>query len=247
MTQPALSSKFAEALSVAHHWHAGQYRKVPEGETPTISYISHLLGVASVALEFGANEAEAIAALLHDALEDGPKNTSKDAETLRGEIESQFGADVAHLVDGATDAMPKAGEEKEPWQTRKTKYLAKLPHETASSLLISASDKLHNARTILTDVMTLLAEERGGYFLRFNQGQAGTLQYYRLLADSYRAARGEGVQERPRLQVLFAELDRTVSALEVCVWRDDGRGAGLSAAAGGRGELRGGQEVCTTD
>jgi (p)ppGpp synthase/HD superfamily hydrolase len=209
MTHPSLSNRFAEALDVAHRWHAGQYRK-----GTSIPYISHLLGVASVALEFGANEAEAIAALLHDALEDGPQYTGMDAAELRTSIETQFGADVAQLVDGATDAMPKAGEEKEPWQTRKTRYLGKLPREKASSLLISASDKLHNARTILTDVMTLPAEERGAYFQRFNRGQAGTLQYYRLLADSYRTARGEDVQERPRLQVLFAELDRTVSALE---------------------------------
>ncbi|WP_029484136.1 HD domain-containing protein [Deinococcus marmoris] len=214
MTQPALSPAFADALTLAHEWHATQHRKVPKGETPTIPYISHLLGVASIALEFGANEHEAIAALLHDALEDGPQNMGLDADTLRSIIENKFGKEVAHLVDGATDAMPKAGEEKEPWQTRKTKYLGKLSHEPASSLLISASDKLHNARTILTDVMTLPVEERDHYFVRFNQGQAGTLQYYRLLADSYRAAQGEGVLERPRLQVLFAELDRTVSALE---------------------------------
>lgn len=63
-------------------------------------------------------------------------------------------------------------------------------------------------------MLTLPAGERAAYFTRFNQGQAGTLQYYRLLADSYKGARGEDVQQRPRLQVLFAELDRTVSALE---------------------------------
>lgn len=214
MTPPALSPTFADALTLSHEWHATQHRKVPQGETPTIPYVSHLLGVASIALEFGANEQEAIAALLHDALEDGPQYTDMDAAKLRTTIENKFGEEVAHLVDGATDAMPKAGEEKEPWQTRKTRYLGKLPHEPASSLLISASDKLHNARTILTDVLTLPAEERAAYFTRFNQGQAGTLQYYRLLADSYKAARGEDVQQRPRLQVLFAELDRTVSALE---------------------------------
>lgn len=214
MTQPALSTAFADALTLAYEWHAAQYRKVPKGETPTIPYISHLLGVASVALEFGANEHEAIAALLHNALEDGPQNMGLDADTLRSTIENKFGKEVARLVDGATDAMPRAGEEKALWQERKTKYLGKLPHEPASSLLISASDKLHNARTILTDVLTLPAQERGSYFTRFNQGQAGTLQYYRLLADSYTAARGQDVQQRPRLQVLFVELDRTVSALE---------------------------------
>ncbi|WP_369850422.1 HD domain-containing protein [Deinococcus sp. RM] len=73
-----LTERFLHALARAHHWHAGQYRKVPEGDTPTVPYLSHLLGVASIALEFGATEGEAIAALLHDALEDGPENIQTD-------------------------------------------------------------------------------------------------------------------------------------------------------------------------
>ncbi|MEF2280424.1 HD domain-containing protein [Deinococcus sp. YIM 134068] len=219
-----LTDDFPTALRLAHEWHTGQYRKGTR--TP---YLSHLLGVASVALEFGGTEAEAIAALLHDALEDGPEYTHRDASELQGEIERLFGPEVARLVDGATDAAPKAGEKKAPWVERKTAYLRRLAHEDASSLLVSASDKLHNARSILTDVLTAGdgAEARAAFFTRFNRGQEGTLQYYRLLVDAYRAS--PGGRDRPRLQALFAELDRTVTALEeACgVTADEVRGYGL--------------------
>ncbi|MCD0176408.1 HD domain-containing protein, partial [Deinococcus sp. 14RED07] len=67
-----LDATFADALTLAAAWHTGQYRKVPPGQTPSLPYVSHLLGVASIALEYGADQPEAIAALLHDALEDGP-------------------------------------------------------------------------------------------------------------------------------------------------------------------------------
>ncbi|MFB9990704.1 HD domain-containing protein [Deinococcus oregonensis] len=211
-----LTDDFAHALQLAHKWHLGQLRKGTA--TP---YVSHLLGVASVALEFGATEAEAIAALLHDALEDGPENlTSNKNERVdvRKDLEAQilaaFGEEVAHLVRGATEETPLVDGEKAPWSERKLTYLAKLDHEGASSLLVSASDKLHNARTILTDVLTEGAtpEEREAFFGRFSHGREGTLQSYRLLADAYRKA--PGAQGRPRLQALFAELERTVAALE---------------------------------
>lgn len=223
MTTFPLTAKFTEAMQLAHEWHTGQYRKGTH-----MPYLSHLLGVASVALEFGANEQQAIAALLHDALEDGPENTKRDADDLRAEIVRRFGEEVAVMVDGATDATPKAGEEKGPWAERKSLYLAKLNQKEASLLLVSASDKLHNARAILTDVMT--AGDKAGveaFFNRFNQGQAGTLQYYRRLVDTYSAA--PSAANQPRLQALFAELDRTVTAIEnACgVSSEEVRGYGL--------------------
>ena len=202
-----LTQRFSDALLLAHQWHAGQYRK-----GTSIPYISHILGVASVALEFGANEQQAIAALLHDALEDGPTNTHRNASDLREDIERQFGPEVARMVDGATDATPNAGEQKAPWPERKETYLRHLADVDAASLLVSAADKLHNARTILTDVLTAPEAERDSFFTRFNQGKAGTLQYYRLLADAYRAAPAGA--DHPRLQALFDELNRTIVALE---------------------------------
>lgn len=198
-----LTDKFLKALGVAYEWHLGQYRKVAERETPTTPYLAHLLGVASIALEFGATQDEAIAALLHDALEDGPDFMGHDAETLKTEIKRQFGEEVMEIVQAATDAMPKPDEEKKPWPERKSEYLQKLKDKTEdSALLVTASDKLYNARAILSDVLAAGEDEeaRAGFFERFKQGEEGTLQYYRLLVDAYRTA--PGTQKRPRLQAL---------------------------------------------
>ena len=214
MSSFPLTDDFLTALQLAHTWHSGQYRKgTDKGGAVGIPYVSHLLGVASIALEFGADEAEAIAALLHDALEDGPSNLARGAKELRTEIVTAFGARgefIAQLVDGATDDTPTAGAQKRDWRVRKQEYLAKLPQEEASALLVSASDKLHNAQAILRDLLTI----GPSVFSRFNQGRDGTLQYYRLLADTYQKIDRPDVQARPRLQALFAELERTVTTLE---------------------------------
>lgn len=202
------SKRFQVALTCAERWHRGQTRK-----GTSIPYLSHLLGVASLALEFGADEDEAIAALLHDALEDGPENTGIKPAVLRAEILTKFGERVAHLVDAATDATPAPGEEKPDWRTRKLTYLRHLPEASPSALLVSASDKLYNARSILVDLLTGPAAE--DVFSRFKQGRKGTLQYYRLLADQYgRTATRAEVAARPRLLALFSELERTVAMLE---------------------------------
>lgn len=207
MTTFPLTDRFVQALQLAHQWHSGQYRK-----GTAVPYVSHLLGVASIALEFGASEDEAIAALLHDALEDGPQYTGKDAAQLRTEIASSFGEATACLVEGATDATPKVGEKKTPWVDRKTTYLRELKGKSAAALLVSASDKLHNARTILSEVLACPLGERAAFFQRFQQGQNGTLQYYRLLSDAYRQA--PATQGHPRLRALTEELERVVAVLE---------------------------------
>lgn len=142
--------------------------------------------MASIALEYGASEDEAIAALLHDALEDGPGNTGLSAADLRGEIVRAFGdrgGFIAHLVDGATDDTPAGDGVKRPWADRKRAYLSKLVHEDTPSLRVSASDKLHNARTILA-----------------------------VLADTYLGA--PAGRDVPRLRALFRELEQTVRELE---------------------------------
>ncbi|WP_261665201.1 HD domain-containing protein [Deinococcus sp. Marseille-Q6407] len=208
-----LTDRFSQALLLATAWHHGQYRKVGPEETPTLPYISHLLGTAALALEFGASEDEAIAALLHDALEDGPAHTGRDAERLRAELLDRFGLRVTVLVDDATDASPKAGGSKAPWAERKQAYLRRLNDLPASSLLVSATDKLHNARTMLVDVLALAPEQRPGYFERLQQGELGTLQYYRALADAFQET-APRLSDRPRLLQLFSELSRTVTALE---------------------------------
>lgn len=163
----SLSSQFEQALIYAANAHATQVRKGTA--TP---YMAHLLGVCSIALEYGANETEAIAALLHDAVED-----QGGLERLE-DIRSRFGNDVAEIVMGCTDSFQTP---KPPWEERKRAYLAHLPSASGSILLISASDKLYNAQATLRDLYRVGNE----IWKRFNVPREKTLWYYRALANIY--------------------------------------------------------------
>ncbi len=182
-----LSPKFTEALVYATHVHGGQLRKKTK-----IPYIGHLLGVTAIAMEYGADETEAIAALLHDAVEDcgGPER--------QREIEEKFGREVGEIVAGCTDTdqMPKP-----PWRERKEKYIAHLASASDSTLLVSAADKLHNAQAILHN----LREEGDEVWTRFKGGKEGALWYYRSLVTAFRK-HGDGA--------LLDELDRVVTEIE---------------------------------
>jgi (p)ppGpp synthase/HD superfamily hydrolase len=183
-----LSSKFEHALIYATQAHCDQMRKATG-----IPYIAHILGVTAIALEYGANETEAIGALLHDTVEDcgGP-------ERLR-DVREQFGHEIARIVDGCTDTDESP---KPPWLERKQAYLKHLEHSDASTRLVSASDKLHNARAILADL------RRNGpeVFERFKGKKEGTLWYYRALVSAFRQ-HGDHAD-------LIDELDRVVSEIE---------------------------------
>lgn len=185
--KPALSRKFISALSYAARLHASQIRK--RTERP---YIGHLLGVASIVIEYGGDEEMAIAALLHDAVED-----QGGLPRLR-EIRLKFGKRVAEIVDGCTDAY---GEPKPPWLERKRAYIARVGKESADVRLVSAADKLSNARETLYELRV-----RGeGVFERFAGKKEGTLWYYRALITAFRAAGNNP---------LIDELDRVVRELE---------------------------------
>ena len=183
--------RLAEAAAFALTIHADQTRK--GSETP---YISHLLGVSSLVLEHGGDQDQAIAALLHDAVED----QGAHQEPV---IRERFGARVADIVLGCTDAdtLPKP-----PWRARKEAYLAHLAHAPADVLLVSCADKLHNARAICTDLRT----HGDAVFDRFNAGKAGTLWYYGALAEAF-AARLHNVLSR-ELADAVAELRRLSEA-----------------------------------
>src|SRR5437763_16315374 len=127
-----LSRRFENALVYATRIHGGQLRKKTK-----IPYIAHILGVTAIAMEYGANETEAIAALLHDAVEDC------GGEKRLGDIEKKFGKGVAKIVDGCTDTYEKP---KPAWLERKKNYIAHLKDSDSSTRLVSASDKLHNTR-----------------------------------------------------------------------------------------------------
>ena len=164
-----LTDKFSKAVSVANYAHYDQTRK-----GTAIPYIAHPLAVASLAIEFGATEDQAIAALLHDAIEDG------GAEYKQVILEA-FGESVLAMVQGCTDGVPDANGEKADWWDRKTAYLAHLEKASDDVLLVSGADKLHNARSIVID----LQEIGPAVFERFKAGMKGTLWYYRSLADVF--------------------------------------------------------------
>ena len=185
----ALTPRFEDALVFAARLHGGDTRK-----GTTIPYVSHVLGVASLALEHGANEDEAIGALLHDTVEDA----KGDSESVRTEIRRRFGAAVLDIVDGCTDARTKP---KPPFRERKERYIAHLPEASPSVRLVSAADKLYNARAILSDYRAI----GEALWARFNGGRSGTVWYYRALADAFRTL-GPGHRAE--------ELDRVVSELE---------------------------------
>jgi (p)ppGpp synthase/HD superfamily hydrolase len=184
-TLRVLSDRFSEALVYAARLHREQKRKGTE-----IPYLSHLMSVASLALEHGASEDEAIAALLHDSIE--------DQGVKREELAERFGEAVAEIVWGCTDAdtIPKP-----PWRARKEAYIARILTEGASVRLVSSADKLHNARSILID----LRRDGETVWSRFKGGKEGTLWYYRALVDAFREAGGTPILD---------ELTRVVGELE---------------------------------
>lgn len=164
-----LTDRIAQALALAVQAHDGQKRKGTE--TP---YIAHPMGVASIALEHGADEDQAMAALLHDAVEDGGAEYAQ-------RIRQQFGDRVADIVDGCTDGVPDATGKKEGWTIRKERYIAHLEHASDEVLLVSGSDKLHNARAIVEDLLRIGPK----VFDRFSATQTQTIWYYESLAGIF--------------------------------------------------------------
>jgi len=187
-----LTPRFTDALAWACALHASQRRK--GSGTP---YIAHLLGVCSTVLEHGADEDEAVAALLHDAIED------QGGAQARQQIRDRFGEAVVAIVDGCTDADVQP---KPPWRQRKEAYLAHLPHAAPSVLLVSAADKLYNARTILLDYRRIGEQ----LWDRFKGGREGTLWYYHSLVPLL--LRHGPRQLAEELQRVVGELDQLVGS-----------------------------------
>jgi (p)ppGpp synthase/HD superfamily hydrolase len=183
--------RFREALTLALDLHQGQRKK--GGEIP---YVAHLLSVAALVMQWGGDEDQAVAALLHDAVEDqGGRPTLE-------RIRAAFGERVARIVDGCTDAY---GEPKPPWRPRKEAYLARLAGEPPEVLLVSACDKLDNARAIAAD----LRRVGEAVWARFAGGR-DSLWYYRRAAEVLAAA-GRGTAAGPvaeELRLVVDELER---------------------------------------
>jgi (p)ppGpp synthase/HD superfamily hydrolase len=189
-TVTPLGPRFERALLFATRKHAGQHRK-----GTTVPYVAHLLSVAGLVLEAGGDEDLAIAALLHDVVED-----CGGAPMLR-EIRRRFGQRVAHVVDGCTDTDL---DPKPPWRQRKENYILHLRTADADTRLVSAADKLHNVRSIVATYR----EIGDRVWERFHGKRDGTLWYYRTLLDEF---------QRKKSSPLIRELERAVIELEAVV------------------------------
>jgi GTP pyrophosphokinase len=197
-----LTERFIDANSYATRLHAGQTRK--GSDTP---YIAHLLAVTALVLEHGGTEEEAIAALLHDAVEDQGGRPTLEA------IRTRFGDEVATIVAGCTDTDEI---HKPSWRPRKERYIAHLRAAPYSVRLVSAADKLHNARSVLADYR----EFGEPLWSRFTGNRDGTLWFYPAVTQALRDALQPGETE---LGALVHELERTVTALEAAAARHQSR------------------------
>lgn len=200
-SKPRLSERFNDAMVFTAELHCTQTRKGKD----EIPYISHLLGVASLVLEAGGDEDMAIAALLHDAVED-----QGGYETL-DKIRNRFGERVAHLVEGCTDDF--TGHNRTSWCERKIRYIHHLKENSdEETRIVSLADKVHNARTVLLDYI----EIGESVFQRFTAGKEGTMWYYRALVDGFRyAEKSRPIKKFSRgYERLLRELDRLVGKLE---------------------------------
>ena len=188
-----LSPRFDDALLLASRHHGAQPRK-----GTGIPYLSHLLAVTALVLEAGGDQTEATGALLHDAVEDG------GGPEMLAYIRAQFGDTVAAIVEANSDADTQP---KPPWRERKEYYIGAIPTKSASAVLVSVADKLHNARAILLDYRSVGEP----LWSRFNAGESGpVLWYYRELHGAFAARTDLG----PGAEALVAELGRTVDELE---------------------------------
>ena len=182
-----LGPRFLRAFLLAAEKHAGQTRKAS-----TIPYIAHLMGVASLVLEFGGDEDMAIAALLHDVVEDcGGKPMLK-------EVRRRFGSRVAKIVEGCTDSDT---DPKPPWRERKETYIRHLKTADSETRLVSAADKLNNVRSIISDHRDI----GESIWSRFQGGRDGTLWYYRALLNEF-------LRRKPSR--LIRELELAIQELE---------------------------------
>jgi len=193
-----LSDRFIQALEFATSAHEGQARKGSD-----IPYVAHLLGVTAIVLEHGGDEDQAIAALLHDAIED------QGGDSMRQQIRERFGGRVTTMVDDCTDADVQP---KPPWKERKLAYVAHISEAHADSLLVSMADKLHNSTAILRDFQRIGPT----VFERFSAGPEDTLWYYRSLVDAFdeRGLEGEARALLEELRGVVGELERTVALTE---------------------------------
>jgi (p)ppGpp synthase/HD superfamily hydrolase len=163
-----LSTRYDAAMAFALEKHRAQVRK--ESNVP---YATHLISVSALVGEFGGDEEQMIAGLLHDVIE--------DQDVQPAELEQRFGARVARIVVGCTDSVATP---KPPWKQRKENYLKALATKHPDIKLVSACDKLHNATAIARD----LCDPQVGpnVWGRFTAEKEQVRWYYRSLVEALR-------------------------------------------------------------
>lgn len=206
---PHLSARFFEAGALANEVHGAHRRMGTE-----IPYSAHLLIVAGLVLEDGGDETQAIAALLHDCVEDG------GGRSMLERIRHQFGDDVAAIVEGCSDSLDP--QDPLSWRERKERYLAHLPHVAdEATLRVALADKVHNARSIVRDYRA----EGTALWERFtNKTLADQLWYYRALLEFFEARRPGPLVE---------DLRRALAEIEDLAARDPKTAAGEPGCGNG--------------
>jgi (p)ppGpp synthase/HD superfamily hydrolase len=161
-----LSERFDEALLYASRHHREQLRKGSR-----VPYMTHLMSVSALVMEHGGSEDQAIAALLHDAVEDAPAGTGG---AVLADIRSRFGNAVADIVRACSDGLDADGNRRGSWAERKRPYVAGLAHKPLDALLVTAADKTHNGLCIAADVRRY----GRGFWSTFNASHDELLWYY---------------------------------------------------------------------
>jgi len=187
---PRLGPRFADAFVFAEELHRRQLRKGSD-----IPYLSHLMAVASLVMEHGGDEDVAVAALLHDAVED------QGGEAVAEQIRARFGERVVRIVLGCSDSTEVKGAPKRPWIERKRRYLGHFESVGDDVRLVSIADKLHNCRCTVLN----LREDGASTWDRFNATRDEALWFYRTFVE-----RAKTLYPHP----IVRELERAVAELE---------------------------------
>jgi (p)ppGpp synthase/HD superfamily hydrolase len=194
-----LTDRFTRAVDYARHLH------IERRKGTSIPSMAHLLGVASLVMgevgqvAFPVTEDMVIAALLHDAVED------HGGEPRLRDIEANFGANVARMVEGLSDTLVEDASDKEPWEKRKADYIERLRDEPADVKLISAADKLYNARTMLDEYRTVGEQ----VWERFKRGRREQLWYFHEVVRIFKSSGRNRIVDE--LERVVAELERATS------------------------------------
>lgn len=204
MVYVVLGERFEQALAFTNQLHRKQKRK-----TSGMPYVAHLLGVAAMVIEDGGSEDEAIAALLHDSLEDQGRHYAGGVEALAAEIERRFGVEVRRMVEALTerssDEERALSDKRERWRAHKRAYFAQIASAGADVRRISCADSLYNTRSLAMGFRQLGPR----VWTRFMTGRADDqIWAYRSAAEAFRSA-GTG-HLADELAAAVNELERLV-------------------------------------